>query len=139
MLPRLGVPDLGVGIGLRSPHARRIVAERPAIDWLECISENYLVDGGAPLAELDAARASYPVVLHGVSLDLGGTDPLRRDYLARLKALVERVRPPWASDHVCWNGARGRHLHELLPLPMTRTLRTSLRSDQLPVSSTRNG
>ena len=122
MRARLGLPDLGIGIGLRAPHARRISDEHPAIDWLECISENYMVDGGAPLAELDRARAAYPIVLHGVSLDLGGTDPLRRDYLARLRALVDRVGPPWASDHACWSGARGKHLHELLPLPMTRAV-----------------
>ena len=120
--PRLGAPDLGVGIGLRSQHVAQIAATRPAIDWLECISESYLVAGGRALAELDAVAGHYPLVLHGVSLDLGGTDPLRRDYLEKLRALVTRVKPPWASDHVCFNGAGGAHLHDLLPLPLTRAV-----------------
>jgi hypothetical protein len=120
--PRLGAPDLGVGVGLRVPHCDQIIADRPAIDWLECISENYMVAGGAPLVHLDAVRAAYPVVLHGVSLDAGGTAPLDREYLRRLRALVDRVKPPWASDHVCWTGAPGNNLHDLLPLPMTRAV-----------------
>lgn len=119
-MTRLGVPDLGVGVGLRIPHYRRILDEKPKVDWFECISENFLVAGGKPLFHLDAVRADYPVVLHGVSLDVGGTEPLDQDYLVRLKQLVRRVNPPWASDHLCWNGARGVHLHDLLPLPMTK-------------------
>lgn len=117
--PRLGVPDLGIGVGLRAPHVAQIAEGRPALDWLECISENYMVAGGAPLADLDMACASYPVVLHGVALNLGGTAPLDREYLKRLRALVDRVKPPWASDHVCWTGAPGANLHDLLPMPMT--------------------
>jgi uncharacterized protein (UPF0276 family) len=118
-LPRLGAPDLGVGVGLRVPHYSAILAERPAVGWFECISENFLVAGGKPLFYLDAVRDTYPVILHGVSLNLGGPDPLDRAYLRRLRALVDRVKPPWASDHLCWNGAQGVHLHDLLPLPMT--------------------
>ncbi|RYE74976.1 MAG: DUF692 domain-containing protein [Myxococcales bacterium] len=117
--PRLGLPDLGIGIGLRSPHHDEILAHPPPVDWFECITEDFAVDGGAMLATLDAVRARYPVVPHGVSLNLGGPDPLDRSLLARLRTLVERLRAPWASDHLCWNGARGLHLHELLPLPFT--------------------
>jgi uncharacterized protein len=120
MKPRLGVPDLGVGVGLRIPHYRAILDETPAVDWFECISENFMVEGGKPLFHLDAVRANYPLVLHGVSGNLGGVDPLDREYLKRLRALVRRVNAPWASDHLCWNGAGGKNLHDLLPLPMTR-------------------
>ena len=115
----MGVPDLGVGVGLRVPHYGAILAERPRVDWFECISENFLVRGGEPLFYLDAVRDTYPVILHGVSLNLGGPEPLDSSYLRRLRSLVDRVRPPWASDHLCWSGARGVHLHDLLPLPMT--------------------
>ncbi len=117
--PRLGVPDLGIGIGLRAPHHDAIVATHPAVDWFECITEDFAVDGGAMLATLDAVRARYPVVPHGVSMNLGGPDPLDRTLVRRLRALVDRLHAPWASDHLCWNGARGLHLHELLPLPFT--------------------
>jgi len=117
---RMGVPDLGVGVGLRVPHYRQILDETPAVDWFECISENFMVAGGKPLFHLDAVRAKYPVVLHGVSGDLGGSEPLDRDYLKRLRELVRRVSPPWASDHLCWNRQGGTNLHDLLPLPMTK-------------------
>lgn len=119
-VPRLGVPDLGVGVGLRPLYAQRLINEPPdAITWVECISENFMVAGGAALQQLDALRQRLPVVLHGVSLDLGGPDPLSRSYLTRLRSLVDRVRPPWVSDHLCWSGADGVHLHDLLPLPLT--------------------
>ncbi len=117
---RLGVPDLGMGVGFRVPHYDRVLAERPPIDWFEIISENFMVDGGEALAKLDALRAAYPVVPHGIGCNLGSTDPLDRDYLRRLRALVDRLRPPWASDHLCWTGAGGVSLHDLLPLPFTR-------------------
>lgn len=87
------------------------------MDWLELISENYMVPGGKPLAMLDAIRADYPVALHGVSLSIGSTDPLDTDYLARLKQLARRVEPLWVSDHLCWTGVAGKNSHDLLPLP----------------------
>lgn len=114
-----GVPDLGVGVGLRVPHYRQVIDQRPAMDFFEVISENFMVDGGKPLYHLDRVRETYPVVLHGVSLGIGGPAPLDRDYLKRLKALVRRTQPPWLSDHLCWCGAGGAHLHDLLPLPYT--------------------
>ena len=117
--PRLGVADLGLGLGLRAPHHDEILATSPAVDWFECITEDFAVDGGIMRATLDAVRARYPIVPHGVSLNLGGPDPLDRTLLRRLRTLVDRLHAPWASDHLCWNGARGLHLHELLPLPLT--------------------
>jgi uncharacterized protein len=112
-------PYLGFGLGLRTDHYEAILAEKPAIDWLEILSENYMVDGGKPLHYLDRFRALYPLVMHGVSLSIGSGDPLDRDYLDRLKALAERVQPRWISDHLCWTGIAGKNLHDLMPLPYT--------------------
>ncbi|MGK3994199.1 MNIO family bufferin maturase [Sorangium sp. So ce1024] len=116
---RLGLPDLGVGVGLRIPHYRHVFEHRPRVDWFEIISENFMVDGGMPIANLDRALASYRLVQHGVSLSIGSPDPLDFDYLRRLKALLGKVRSPWVSDHLCWTGAHGLNLHDLLPLPYT--------------------
>lgn len=110
-------PYPGFGLGLRSEHYADFLDARQPVDWLELISENYMVPGGKPLAMLDAIRADYPVALHGVSLSIGSTDPLDRAYLAQLKALHRRVDPLWVSDHLCWTGVVGRNSHDLLPLP----------------------
>ena len=113
-------PDyLGFGLGLRIPHYDEILATRPQVDWFEVLSENYLVPGGKPLYYLERIRANYPVVMHGVSLSIGGTDPLNRDYLKQLKALADRIEPRWISDHLCWTGVGGLNLHDLMPLPYT--------------------
>jgi uncharacterized protein (UPF0276 family) len=110
-------PALGYGVGLRPPHYSHVLAARPAVDWFEVISENFLVAGGRPLEVLARVRADYPLVLHGVSLSIGSTDPLDRDYLTRLRALAERIEPAWISDHLCWSGVGGHTVHDLLPLP----------------------
>jgi uncharacterized protein len=117
--PPTARPYLGFGLGLRTEHYDAILAERPPIDWLEVISENYMVDGGKPLHYLDRFRALYPMVMHGVSLSIGSGDPLDMDYLKRLKALAQRVEPRWVSDHLCWTGVAGKNLHDLMPLPYT--------------------
>ncbi len=112
-------PFLGYGLGLRTQHYETILNERPRVDWFEIISENYLVAGGKPLHFLDRIRALYPMVMHGVSLSIGSSDPLNRDYLNQLKALAARVEPAWISDHLCWTGLNGTNMHDLLPLPYT--------------------
>ncbi len=119
---RFGVPDFGVGVGLRIPHYRHILEVRPAMGFFEIISENFMIDGGKPLYHLDCILESYRVIQHGVSLSIGGPEPLDRDYLNRLKALTRRVKPAWLSDHFCWCGAGGAHLHDLLPLPYTEEM-----------------
>ena len=112
-------PFLGFGLGLRPDHYAAVLEQRPSVDWFEIISENYLVDGGKPLHYLDRIREHYPMVMHGVSLSIGGSDPLDSEYLAALKRLAARVEPEWISDHLCWTGIDGRNLHDLLPLPYT--------------------
>jgi len=117
MTPRLGYPDLGLGIGLRSVHFRQILAEWPAIDWFEVISENFIDSQGRPRYVLDQVAERYPIVLHGVSLSIGSTDPLNREYLDKLAALAKRTKACWVSDHLCWTGVAGRNSHDLLPIP----------------------
>ncbi len=114
---RFGLPDLGIGIGLRTTHFGEILAGAPAVDWFEVLSENFMDTGGRPLHVLDHVVERYPVALHGVSLSIGSTDPLDRAYLRKLKALAERTRARWVSDHLCWTGVLGRNTHDLLPLP----------------------
>lgn len=113
------LPFLGFGLGLRVDHYDALLDSEPAVDWFEILSENYLVAGGKPLHYLDRIRARWPLVMHGVSLSIGSTDPLDRDYLHQLKALAARVEPAWISDHLCWTGVAGTNLHDLLPLPYT--------------------
>ena len=115
---RLGHDNLGFGVGLRSAHFGHILANWPAVDWLEIISENYLDTQGRPAHVLRQIAERYPVVMHGVSLSIGSTDPLDFDYLAKLKRLARETRARWVSDHLCWTGVAGRNSHDLLPLPL---------------------
>jgi uncharacterized protein len=116
---RWGYPDLGFGIGLRSVHFEHILKNNPTIDWFEVLSENYLDTGGRPLHILDQVAERYPVVLHGVSLNVGSTDPIDFEFLKKLKALGKRVNARWVSDHLCWTGVTGKNTHDLLPMPYT--------------------
>lgn len=113
------LPFLGFGLGLRPAHYPFILEHRPQVDWFEAISENYMVPGGRASRTLEKIRERYPVVLHGVSLSLGSSDPLNKEYLKQLKDLARRIEPAWMSDHLCWTGVGGKNLHDLLPLPYT--------------------
>jgi uncharacterized protein (UPF0276 family) len=115
----IAVPYLGHGIGLRPTHYPRLRDGTARVDWFEAISENYMVAGGRPRAALERARSAAPVVLHGVSLSIGSTDPLDPAYLAALRDLIDRVEPAWVSDHLCWSGVGGHYAHDLFPLPYT--------------------
>ena len=109
--------DLGIGIGLRTVHFGHILTHHPKIDWFEVLSENFLDTEGRPLYVLDQVTERYPVALHGVSLGIGNTDPLDREYLRKLKQLARRTRARWVSDHLCWTGIAGKNVHDLLPMP----------------------
>jgi uncharacterized protein (UPF0276 family) len=109
----------GFGLGLRTPHYEAVLNEPHPIDWLEVITENYLVPGGKPLDYLERIRSRFPLVMHGVSLSIGSTDPVDFEYLAQVRALAARIEPHWISDHLCWTGIEGHNLHDLLPLPYT--------------------
>ena len=113
------VPDLGHGVGLRREHHEAVLSGEAQVDWFEVISENFMVDGGRPLDILERVRRDHPVVLHGVSLSIGSTDPLSAPYLDALSDLASRVEPAWVSDHLCWTGVGGHNAHDLLPLPYT--------------------
>lgn len=112
-------PRLGFGAGLRAEHYEDVLGGAAGVEWFEVITENYMDSRGRPLAVLESVRRDYPIALHGVALSIGSTDPLDRAYLARLKALAERVEPAIVSDHLCWSGVDGRQLFDLLPLPLT--------------------
>jgi uncharacterized protein (UPF0276 family) len=116
-MPRVLEPSPGFGLGLRPAHYTAFLEAPRRVDWLEVISENYLVPGGKPLRMLEAMRARYPIVLHGVSMSIGAARGLDARYLRALAALAARVQPLWISDHLCWTGVHGRQLHDLLPLP----------------------
>jgi len=107
------------GLGLRPAHYEEIAASRPAVDWFEILTENYLVAGGRPMQWLDRIRSEYPLAMHGVSMSIGSVDPLDMDYLQSIRQLAQRVEPLWISDHLCWTGTQSINLHDLLPLPQT--------------------
>jgi uncharacterized protein (UPF0276 family) len=111
--------DLGLGLGLRGKHFNYILENWPAVDWFEVISENFMDSGGRPRWVLRQIAERYPVVMHGVSLSIGNTDPLDMNYLGRLKALAEEISPAWISDHLCWTGVNSLNTHDLLPVPLT--------------------
>jgi uncharacterized protein (UPF0276 family) len=114
-----GYHDFGVGIGLRDPHLQHILEHKPVVDWFEIISENYMADEGCPLAQLDEILERYRVVQHGVAMYFGSAEPLNREHLKRLKALVRRTKTPWLTDHLCWGSIDGHYSHDLLPMPYT--------------------
>ncbi len=113
------IPFLGFGLGLRTEHYKAILETKPKVDWFEALSENYMISGGKPLDYLDKIRAEYPVVMHGVSLSIGSTAEIDKNYLRDLKKLADRIQPVWISDHLCWTGVHGQNMHDLLPLPYT--------------------
>lgn len=115
-----GLPNLGFGLGLRAPHYEYVLKHKPAVDWFEVISENYLQDFGWHRQVLFKVREHYPVVMHGVSMSIGSTEPLNWGYLSSLKSLANELQPAWVSDHLCWTGVNGVNTHDLLPLPLTK-------------------
>ncbi|HYR84559.1 MAG TPA: DUF692 domain-containing protein [Terriglobia bacterium] len=117
--PRLGFPNLGMGVGLRNKHFPYLIREDPAVDWFEIISENFMGNHGYARHALEQISAKRPIVMHGVSLSIGSADPLNMRYLSDLKDLADWVKPVWISDHLCWTGIHHRNTHDLLPMPLT--------------------
>lgn len=117
-----GAVPLGLGVGLRNAHFDHILREQPSVGWFEAISENFMDSGGRPRRVLRQIAERYPVVLHGVSMSIGSTDPLSLDYLRRLKRLADEVSARWVSDHLCWTGVLGLNSHDLLPLPLNEAV-----------------
>jgi uncharacterized protein (UPF0276 family) len=118
-------PSLGFGLGLRPKHYEALLGEfRGSVDWLEILTENYLVPGGKPLHYLARFKEHYPLVMHGVSLSVASNEPFNKTYLSEVRHLADSVNPIWISDHLCWTGVDGINLHDLLPVPFTyETLR----------------
>ncbi|HUZ90756.1 MAG TPA: DUF692 family protein, partial [Methylocella sp.] len=110
---------LGFGLGLRPVYYRDIFEKNPRVNWFEVISENFMVPGGRPVGMLERIRASYPIVMHGVSMSIASTAPLDFDYLKAFKSLASHFQPEWISDHLCWTGVHGVNLHDLLPISYT--------------------
>ncbi|NBX02660.1 MAG: DUF692 domain-containing protein [Alphaproteobacteria bacterium] len=120
MTSQLSFPTLGFGLGLRAPHYEHVLEQRPKnVDWFEIISENYFEAHSGYWDFLADLRRDYPIVMHGVSMSLGSTDPLNMDYLTKLKKLADFLDVPWLSDHLCWTGVHSQNTHDLLPLPYT--------------------
>lgn len=117
-MQRLGYSNLGIGIGLRSQHLQYVLDKCPQVDWFEIISENFMDSRGWPRYALDRIVERYPVVMHGVSLSIGSSDPIDFEYLKKLKRLAEEIKAVWVSDHLCWTGIMGRNTHDLLPVPL---------------------
>ena len=112
-------PDLGFGLGLRIDHYPHIFNNWPDVDWFEIISENFMDTDGRPMRNLARIRERYPVVMHGVSMSIGTVDPINSEYMAKLKKLMDWLKPAWVSDHLCWTGIAHKNTHDLLPVPYT--------------------
>ncbi|PXF31150.1 hypothetical protein WH50_11545 [Pokkaliibacter plantistimulans] len=123
-LPATPPPSPGFGVGLRSCHfpwlERHLLPQQSGVDWFEAITENYLDHYGYARRMLFRLREHYPIVLHGVSLSIGASEPLDAAYLHKLRQLASELQPAWISDHLCWTGMLGINSHDLLPLPLTR-------------------
>jgi uncharacterized protein (UPF0276 family) len=119
---RFGLPDLGLGLGLRAPHHADILAQRPPVGWFEVMTDNALANPGPYREVLHDLRRTYPLVLHGVTLDIGGTRPLDEGYVRAIARLADELDAAWVSDHLCWTGHGDRQTHDLLPVPYTRPL-----------------
>jgi uncharacterized protein (UPF0276 family) len=109
----------GFGLGLRTQHYADFLATKQPLDWLEIITDNFLVEGGKPLVMLDTIRRDYPLAMHGVAMSIGAAGGVDLAYLRRVKALADRIEPLWVSDHLCWTGPGPEQLHDLYPMPYT--------------------
>ncbi|MEP1420295.1 MAG: DUF692 domain-containing protein [Erythrobacter sp.] len=112
-------PFSGFGLGLRRTHYEDFLESDVPVDFVEVISENYMIEGGRQLRILEQVRERLPVIIHGVSMSIGSARGLDSDYLAKLKQLEQRIDPLWVSDHLCWTRTSAHNSHDLLPMPLT--------------------
>lgn len=112
-------PFGGFGLGLRRAHYDDFLSADVPVDFVEVISENYMIEGGRQLRVLEEVRKNLPVILHGVSMSIGSAGGLDEDHLFKLKRLAERIEPLWVSDHLCWTRTSAHNSHDLLPMPLT--------------------
>lgn len=110
------------GAGFKPEHLEDILSDRRKVGFFEVHAENYMGDGGAPLAMLERLRSDYPVFLHGVAMSIGGEAPLNREHLARFKRLVDRFEPQVVSEHLAWSSHDTSFYNDLLPVPYTRAV-----------------
>ena len=136
---RLGYANLGLGVGLRTVHFPHILRTQPQVDWFEIISENFMDSGGRPRYVLEQVAERYPVVMHGVSLSIGSTDPLDLDYLEKLKNLADAVNARWVSDHLCWTGVAGLTPTTCCPSRSTRRRWPTSSTASAPCRTSWNG
>jgi uncharacterized protein (UPF0276 family) len=112
--------QLGFGVGLRAPHYREFLQHRPAVDWLEVHTENYLNQGGWDAHVLEQLRQHYPISLHGVGLGIGSARGFSEQHLQQVREVVHRIQPALVSEHLCWGAVDDRHVNDLLPMPLTQ-------------------
>src|SRR5680860_462435 len=109
----------GIGVGYKAQHYNDLMTNAAPVEWLEIHAENYLGDGGRPLAQLRALSERFAISVHGVGLSIGGEGPLDSDHLDRLRHLVNWLNPASFSEHLAWSTHDGAYLNDLLPLPYT--------------------
>lgn len=129
-------PINGFGLGLRREHYSEFIDRSVPVDFVEVISENFMIEGGRPLRILDQVRENYPVALHGVSLSIGSASGIDVNYLNALKTLINRVQPLWVSDHLCWTRSSAHNSHDLLPLPLNEETFAAIRENVIKVQDT---
>ena len=112
------------GVGYKPQHFSDIMSDPAPVEWLEIHAENYMGDGGRPLAQLRHLAEKFPISVHGVGLSIGGETPLDTDHLARLKHLIGWLQPASFSEHLAWSTHDGHFMNDLLPLPYTNATLT---------------
>ncbi|MFU8862763.1 MAG: DUF692 domain-containing protein [Rhodobacterales bacterium] len=112
------LPD-APGVGYKPQHYSAILADPAPVQWLEIHAENYMGDGGRPIAQLKYLAERFPISLHGVGLSIGGEGALDAAHLARLKTLSDWLQPASFSEHLAWSTHDGAYMNDLLPLPYT--------------------
>ncbi|SFR35292.1 hypothetical protein SAMN04488005_0792 [Yoonia tamlensis] len=124
------------GVGYKPQHYADIIKDADPVGWLEIHAENYMGDGGRPIAQLRHLAERFPISVHGVGLSIGSEGDLDPDHLARLKHLVDWLNPASFSEHLAWSTHDSHFLNDLLPLPYTETTLAKVASHITQVQDT---